>query len=60
MQNNNMININIDTLADARELREASAPTWEERAEFDAWCDRCREDAIELMEADWGGDDLPM
>lgn len=55
-----MITININTLGEARELRDASTPTWEEQAEFDAWCDRCREDAIELMEADWGGDDLPM
>jgi len=60
MQNNNMINININTLAEARELREACTVTPEESAEMDSWCDRVREDAIEIMEMDWGGDNLPM
>ena len=55
-----MINININTLADARELREACTVTPEESAEMDSWCDRVREDAIEIMEMDWGGDNLPM
>ena len=58
MVNDNMtVEIKIETLADARDLRAACAVTHEE---MDAWCDRIREDTIEVMEMDWGGDDLPM
>jgi len=61
MVNDNMtVEIKIETLGDARDLRAACAVTHEESEEMDAWCDRIREDAVEMMEMDWGGDDLPM